>query len=83
MKSKTVFAIIGGVILSCLGIVIGLLTGMNVGGNHSTDFVFMGGVGYEGTGYLGALIGGVAGLLLGALVGLKVADSVDKRRVIK
>ena len=30
---------------------------MNIGGNHLSEFEFMGGRGYEAVGYLGALVG--------------------------
>ena len=67
MKSKIAFAIIGGIALA----IIGLFIGMNIGGNYYTGFEFMGQVGYEGTGYLGALIGAVLGILIGILLASK------------
>lgn len=51
------------VIASILAI-IGLFIGANIGGNFFPNFEFMGGRGYEATGYLGALIGALIGLLL-------------------
>lgn len=51
MKKKILFGINGGVILS----LIGLFIGMNIGGNYFTNFEFMDQRGYELGGYLGAL----------------------------
>lgn len=65
MKKKILFGITGGVILSLIGLVIG----MNVGGNYFTSFEFMDQRGYEAVGYLGAIIGAVVGALLGVLSG--------------
>lgn len=64
MKSKIIFALIGGVLLA----ITGLFIGMNIGGNYFANFVFMGGRGYEATGYLGAIIGAIVGIYLGILV---------------
>lgn len=50
------------------GIIIGLFTGMNVGGNDYGDFVFNGLRGYEAVGQIGAIIGGLLGALFGFLV---------------
>ena len=69
MKRKVLFAIIGGIALA----IIGLLIGMSIGGNYDTGFEFMGGVGYEGTGYLGALIGAVLGILIGLFMAGKLS----------
>lgn len=67
MKRKVLFATIGVVLLSAVG----LFVGMNIGGNYFPDFEFMSGRGYEATGYLGAIIGAVIGVLLGILLGGK------------
>lgn len=64
MKNKILFALIGGVLLA----ITGLFIGMNIGGNYFASFEFMGGRGYEATGYLGAIIGAVIGVLIGILV---------------
>lgn len=78
MKHKILYGFTGGVILSIIGLVIGLFTGMNIGGNYLTGFEFMGGRGYEAVGYLGAIIGATIGLLLGVLSGVKLSDKKDK-----
>lgn len=70
MKTKIIFAVIGIVLLSVLG----LLIGMNIGGNYDSGFEFLGGVGYEATGYLGAVIGALIGALLGIFAGSKLSD---------
>lgn len=67
MKNKILFGLIGGVFLS----IVGLFIGMNIGGNYFTSFEFMGGRGYEATGYLGAIIGVVIGVSLGVFAGAK------------
>ncbi len=45
--------------------VIGLLISMYIGGNYAEDFVFNGVRGYEATGQIGFIIGGVIGLITG------------------
>lgn len=42
----------------------GLFLGMNLGGNNYPNFEFMGGKGYEATGYLGAILGALIGLII-------------------
>lgn len=69
MKRKVLFGLVGGVALA----IIGLLIGMNIGGNYDTGFEFMSGVGYEATGYLGAIIGAVVGMLIGVLMAAKLS----------
>lgn len=70
MKKKLLFGLIGGFLLS----IIGLFIGVNLGGNYFTSFEFLGGRGYEATGYLGAIVGAVIGVLLGVFVGAKISD---------
>jgi len=45
--------------------VIGLFIAMYIGGNYAEDFVFNGVRGYEATGQIGFIIGGVIGLFTG------------------
>jgi hypothetical protein len=45
--------------------VIGLFIAMYIGGNYAEDFVFNGVRGYEATGQIGFIIGGVIGLITG------------------
>jgi hypothetical protein len=45
--------------------VIGLFISMYIGGNYAEDFVFNGVRGYEATGQIGFIIGGVIGLITG------------------
>jgi len=45
--------------------VIGLFISMYIGGNYAEDFVFNGVRGYEATGQIGFIIGGVIGLIMG------------------
>ena len=52
--------------------IIGLFTGMNLGGNDYGDFVFNGLRGYEAVGQIGAIIGGLLGALFGFLVVLLI-----------
>lgn len=64
MIRKLIFGFIGTILLS----LVGLFIGMNIGGNVDTGFEFFGGVGYEATGYLGALLGAVIGMILGVVL---------------
>lgn len=68
MKRKILFGFIVGIVLS----IIGLLVGMNIGGNYYTEFEFLGQRGYEATGYLGAIIGAVIGFLTGIFIEVKL-----------
>lgn len=71
MKREIFYGLGGGLILSAIGLVIGLVTGFNIGGNYYPEFAFLGVRGYEATGYLGAMFGAAAGMFLGVLVGVK------------
>jgi hypothetical protein len=62
MPKKTTISVFIGVVV---GAVIGLFIGMDIGGNFYTDFVFNGLRGYEATGQIGAIAGGVLGGLFG------------------
>lgn len=62
MKRKVLIGLVLGVVLA----LIGLFVGTNIGGNYFPDFEFLGGRGYEATGYLGGIIGALLGLLIGA-----------------
>lgn len=54
------------------GMIIGLFTGMNLGGNDYGDFVFNGLRGYEAVGQIGAIFGGLLGAVCGFLVVLLI-----------
>lgn len=71
MKNKIIYGFIFGILLALLGLFIGI----NIGGNYYPDFEFMGGRGYEATGYLGLLVG--AGI--GALLGIFIAQKKSKK----
>ncbi len=45
--------------------VIGLFIAIYIGGNYAEDFVFNGVRGYEATGQIGFIIGGIIGLVTG------------------
>jgi hypothetical protein len=45
--------------------IIGLFIAMYIGGNYAEDFVFNGVRGYEATGQIGFIIGGMIGLISG------------------
>jgi hypothetical protein len=65
---KIAFSIIIILILGFVGLVFGTVTGMNIGGNYFTDFVFMGARGYEATGIIGSFVGVTLGVLAGILI---------------
>lgn len=54
--TKAVVAGIGGAVL---GTLLGLIAGANIGGNWFTSVSFAGQRGYEATGLVGAVVGGV------------------------
>lgn len=70
MRKKILLGLIGGLLLA----IIGFFIGMNLGGNYFASFEFLGGRGYEATGYLGAIIGAAIGLLLGVFAGAKMSN---------
>ena len=68
---RTIILIIGGLALTFIMTIIGLLVGMNIGGNYFTDFEFLGGRGYEAMGSLGSIVGGLLGIGLSVFIILK------------
>lgn len=81
MNSKVLYGLAAAVTLGFIGAVVGLIAGTGVGGNSASDFEFLGGVGYEATGYVGAILGAVIGAIVGALLGIRFALIVKKRKV--
>lgn len=59
-------------LLSVAGVIIGSVLGMDLGGNYYGDFVFNGLRGYEAVGQIGAIIGGLLGMVCGFLVVLLI-----------
>jgi len=80
MIRKILYGVSGGSILSLIGLVFGMITGLNIGGNYYTDFEFCGGRGYEAVGYLGAMMGATIGMLLGALLGVKLSYKGNRKK---
>ena len=68
---------IKGVLIILLGLILGLFIGTNVGGNYFPDFEFLGGRGYEATGYLGAIIGGILALIASFVLVFKQSEKGD------
>jgi hypothetical protein len=64
-------AVVMGVVGAALGTLLGLIVGANIGGNWFTSFTLAGQRGYEATGLLGAVVGGVALGLVGVWLGLR------------
>jgi hypothetical protein len=62
---KTVLRVFFTLVIGLVLGVLGLLIAMYIGGNYSEDFVFNGVRGYEATGQIGFIIGGVIGLITG------------------
>ncbi|MBI5294471.1 MAG: LPXTG cell wall anchor domain-containing protein [Chloroflexi bacterium] len=62
---KTVLRVFLTLIIALVLGVIGLLIAMYIGGNYAEDFVFNGVRGYEATGQIGFIIGGIIGLVTG------------------
>ncbi len=76
---KILYGFMGGVVLTVAGLVLGLITGANIGGNYFTEFEFGGVRGYEAVGNIGAIMGGAVGALLGIFLGIKLADKKTPR----
>lgn len=78
MNCKVMYGLGGGLILSLIGLVMGLFIGMNIGGNYFTSFEFMSARGYEAVGYLGSIIGAIIGMVLGVWLGIKRSSKMKK-----
>lgn len=65
--------------LAAVGLVVGLTTGMNIGGNHYPDLEFEGMRGYEATGTIGLRIGAVIGAVGGLLLALWLTRTMPSR----
>lgn len=74
--SRIIITIVSVLVLAFFGMILGLITGMNIGGNYFTDFVFLGSRGYEATGTIGSFVG----LLIGALTGFLLSRLLTKRK---
>ena len=72
MKRETRFGLIFGILLLIVGGSIGLITGMNLGGNYFTSFHLGTWTGYEATGMIGLVVGGLVGALGGWLIGRRM-----------
>jgi hypothetical protein len=62
---KTILRIFFTLVIGFVLGVIGLFISMYIGGNYAEDFVFNGVRGYEATGQIGFIIGGMIGLITG------------------
>lgn len=72
--AKIIITIVSVLVLAFFGMIIGLITGMDIGGNYFPDFEFMGDRGYMATGNIGLFIG----LLLGALTGFLLSKKLTR-----
>lgn len=73
MKREIVYGLIGLVLFLVVGALLGLFTGMNIGGNYFPTFAFAGYVGYEATGMIGLVLGGLVGAVVGFFLGQNFA----------
>jgi len=62
---KTILRVFFTLVIGFVLGVIGLFVAMYIGGNYAEDFVFNGVRGYEATGQIGFIVGGVIGLISG------------------
>ncbi len=62
---KTILRVFFTLVIGFVLGVIGLFIAMYIGGNYAEDFVFNGVRGYEATGQIGFIVGGVIGLFTG------------------
>lgn len=78
MNRRTFFGILGGVLFLIAGAFIGFLIGTYIGGNYFPNFELWTWRGYEATGWIGIIAGGLLGAVLGAWLG----SWLDRRRAI-
>ncbi|WP_412739472.1 hypothetical protein [Krasilnikovia sp. MM14-A1259] len=69
MSNAVIIAGVAGA--AALGVLLGGIVGANIGGNWYTSFSFAGQRGYEATGLIGAVVGGVALSIVGAWLALR------------
>jgi len=62
---KTVLRVFLTLVIGFILGIIGLFIAMYIGGNYAEDFVFNGVRGYEATGQIGFIVGGIIGLISG------------------
>lgn len=74
--TRIIITIVSVLILAFFGMILGLITGMNIGGNYFPNFEFMGDRGYIATGNIGLFIG----LILGALSGFLLSRLLTKKK---
>ena len=74
MKRRILYGGIGAVIFLLIGAFIGFLLGTYIGGNYYPEFVFSTWQGYEAVGWIGMVLGGVIGGLLGYGLEIKMAN---------
>lgn len=73
MKREVWMGLLGAIVLLIVGAVLGLITGMNIGGNYFPMFELGSMVGYEATGWIGLIIGGLLGAMSGYVLGRRIA----------
>ncbi len=73
MGRQIVYILVGAIVLAFIGAAMGLVTGMNIGGNYYPTFQLGTMVGYEATGMIGLLIGGALGAVGGGFLGRSIA----------
>lgn len=72
MFRRTLFAIVGALVLLITGAVVGTFVGIDIGGNYFPAFEFAGSRGYEATGLIGFWVGAALGAVLGAWLGSRI-----------
>lgn len=76
---KYVIIFLSTVVIGFIGMVIGTMIGMDIGGNYFVNFTMFGVRGYEATGQLGMIIGGVLFGFIGFLVPTMIFRAKAKR----
>ena len=71
--------ILGMIVFVFMGMVVGTMVGMNIGGNYFTSFTFLGLRGYEATGQIGTVVGGLLFAVIGILL-LKILSKLRKQK---
>lgn len=73
MKREYLFGVLGGFVFLIGGVVLGFLIGTYLGGNYFPHFRLWTFQGYEATGWIGIIVGGILGAVFGALLGFNLA----------
>lgn len=80
MNRKGIYVFVSGFVLLIMGAFVGFLIGTYIGGNYFPSFQLGTLNGYEATGWIGIIIGGLFGIISGGFLGQRWSNNrIEKR----